>query len=73
MTLRVIVRTDDAGMPANVGGSVLSEFKTFDIDVPELESFLREYTDRSKTGTCFWQRQIIGVDVLPAPETENAK
>jgi hypothetical protein len=71
MTLRIIVRTDDAGMASNVGGSVLSEFKTFDIDAPELEAFLREYTGRSKTGTCFWHRQVIGVDVLPAPETEN--
>jgi hypothetical protein len=72
MTLRIIVRTDDAGMVANVGfDCVLSELKTFDIDAPELEAFLREYTGRSKTGTCFWHRQVIGVDVLPAPETEN--
>jgi len=74
MTLRVVVRTDDAGMAANVGGSVLSEFKTFDIDAPELEAFLREYTDRSKTGTCYWHRQVIGAEVIaipPAPETDN--
>jgi hypothetical protein len=33
------------GMAANVGGSVNSTVKTFDIESPELEKFLREKQD----------------------------
>jgi len=59
--IRVIVRTDDAAMAANVGGHVLTTYKTFDVDldVAELEKFLRlslpEYS----------HRQICGWELLP--------
>jgi len=56
--LRVIVRTDDAAMAANVGGNVLTSVKTIDIDAPQLEAYLRE-----KLGT-YSQRQVIAVELL---------
>lgn len=57
--LRVIVRTDGAGMAANVGGSVLTDFRTFDVDLPEIEALLREPLDN------FTHRQIVGVELIP--------
>jgi len=40
-------------MAANVGGNVLTTHKSFDIDAPELEAFLREklgeYSHRQPT------------------------
>jgi hypothetical protein len=41
MGIRVIVQTCDAGMAANVGGSVMTTYRTFDVEAPELEAFLR--------------------------------
>lgn len=58
MTIRIIVRTDDAGMACNVGGGVHSEFRTFDIEAPEIENFLGQ-----SLGT-YAQRQIVGVENL---------
>lgn len=58
MTLRVIVRTDDAGMAANVGGAVHTEFKTFDIEAPAIEAFLTK-----KLGSLS-QRQVVGVHLV---------
>ena len=57
--IRIIVRTDNAGMAANVGGSVLTEMRTFDVDVPEVDAFLRERLDT------YQHRQVIGIEVLP--------
>ena len=62
MPLRIIVRTDDAGMACNVGGEVLSEFKTFDVDLPELEKFLREVQQAGQTR--FSHRQVVGVEIM---------
>ena len=56
--IRVIVRTDDATMAANVGGVVHSQFKTFDIEAPQLEAYLNE---RMST---YLQRQVTGVERL---------
>ena len=56
--LRVIVRTDNAGMAANVGGSVEVIYKTFDVDLPELEKYLGE-----SQGT-YGHRQVVGVELL---------
>lgn len=39
--IRLIVRIDDATMAANVGGSVHTTYRTFEIDHPEIESMLR--------------------------------
>ena len=40
--IRITVTTNDAQMSANVGGNVLTTHKSFLIDAPELESFMRE-------------------------------
>ena len=56
MSIRIIVRTDDAGMASNVGGAVLTRFKTFEIQAPELEEFLGEKLDM------YGQRQIVGTE-----------
>ena len=64
--IRVIVQTCDAGMAANVGGSVNEEFRTFDIEAPALEAHLREYVDAKKRGeTTYWHRNAVGVELLP--------
>ena len=60
--IRVVVETCDAGMAANVGGSVHRTLRTFDIEAPELEAFLRE---RMYTTS---HRQVIGVELAQLPE-----
>lgn len=65
MTFRIIVRTDDANMAANVGGVVESTFKTIDVEIPALEKLLSE-----KLGM-YVQRQIIGVEPLPPADREG--
>jgi hypothetical protein len=57
VTLRLIVKRDDAGMAANVGGSVLSTFASFDVEIPELEKLLTN-------ATTYTHAQVIGVEVL---------
>lgn len=64
--IRVTVQTSDAGMAANVGGHVQVEFKSFDISAPDLEAHLREYSEAKKRKqSLYWQRCVIGVEVLP--------
>ena len=58
--LRIVVKSDDAGMALNVGGSVETTVKTFDVDLPALESYLTEHP-----GALYFQRQVVGVEVLP--------
>lgn len=65
MSLRVIVETCDAGMAANVGGSVHRTLRTFDIEAPELEAFLRERFSISPAPS-YCHRQVIGVEVEAA-------
>jgi hypothetical protein len=70
--IRIIVQTDDAQMAANVGGHVHTEHRTFDVDLPELEAFLREPHDQKWT---YAHRQVIGVQLCApaAPLGEGAK
>ena len=63
MPLRIIIRTDDASMAANVGGAVLSEFKTFAVDLPEVEAFLRGPPIIPRQ-TRYDHRQVVGVELL---------
>lgn len=63
MTIRIIVRTDDAAMACNVGGTVLSEFRTFDVELPELEAFLRGQPV-AHPSTKYDHRQVIGVEIV---------
>lgn len=60
--LRIVVRTDNAGMAANVGGAVHTEYRTFDVDLPEIEEFLREPGAKRMTYT---QRQVVGIELKP--------
>lgn len=64
--LRIIVRTDDASMAVNVGGAVHTSFRTFEIDAPELEAFLREPTGKNWS---YAGRHVIGIEL--APPTPN--
>lgn len=57
--LRLIIRTDDAGMAANVGGSVLTTFHTIDIEHPEIEELLR-----AKGAGSFAHTQIVGAELI---------
>ena len=56
--IRIIVRIDDAGMAANVGGSVLTEHKTFDYELPEVEDFIK------KNKGSYTQAQIEGWEII---------
>jgi hypothetical protein len=67
--IRIVVQTCDCGMAANVGGNVMISVKTFDVDLPELETHLREYEDELKHNTrtntiTYWHRCVIGAEVL---------
>ncbi len=55
--IRLIVRTDDAGMAANVGGSVLVQYRTFDVDLPEVEAFIASVGSLA-------HRQVVGVELV---------
>ena len=65
MSLRIIVRFDDAGMAANVGGSVYTEFKTFDVDAREVEEFLAKHNGSLQ------HAHIVGVEVFKARNGED--
>jgi len=57
--LRIIVKTDNAGMAGNVGGSVLEKFKTFDVELPEVEAHLN-----AVKGNGYAHAQVIGVEII---------
>ena len=59
--IRIIVRETDSGEACNVpNGQTHLNFKTFDVELPEVEKYLSEK----------WQyvsRQVIGVEVVTRP------
>lgn len=60
MTLRIIVRNSDWGYACNIGGpgtSATVTHKTFDIDAPAVEAFMKAVGQ-------YDERTIIGVEVL---------
>jgi len=61
--IRLIVRTNDFGAAANVGGPVNVTFQTFDVGAPILEAFLR-----AKDGDLYCRREVVGVEVLCHPQ-----
>lgn len=67
--IRIIVRTDSAAMAANVGGSVYVKYRTFDVDLPEVEQALRS-GGYNEDGS-FEHTQVVGVEILP-DESEPA-
>jgi hypothetical protein len=60
--LRIIAHCCNAGMAANVGGTVHETHRTFDIELPELEAWLR-----ANDGTHYSHAQVTGVEVLAPP------
>lgn len=60
--IRVIIRTDDASMPAHVGGSVVTTYRTIDIEAPEVEAALR--SGGRNGGGSFSHTQVVGVELL---------
>ena len=66
--LRVLCRMEDAGKAANVGGSVDCEYKTFDVDLPEVEEYIRPQPDLT-----YRYVEVIGVEVLPSPPTNPSR
>lgn len=69
--IRIIIRTDDANMAAHVQGACIeTEFRTFDIEVPEIEAFMNQPRTEK------WQyvsRTIVGVEVLAAAQEGESK
>lgn len=57
--LRLIVQIDDAGMACNVGGAVLTTFKTFDVDLPDVEAALKPGGKNA-----LYHSQIIGSEII---------
>ncbi len=58
--LRIIIRTEHNGAACHVQGAVSEhEFKTFDIDLPEIEKYLREFEKRPNS---YSTREVIGIE-----------
>ncbi|MGY3588061.1 hypothetical protein [Bradyrhizobium sp. USDA 4350] len=70
MTLRIIVRTDNAVQAAHVGGAVDTRYRTFDVDLPEIEAFLR---DGGISENSFLIRQVVGVEIVREDACSTAK
>ena len=56
--MKILVRVDNAGMATNVGGSVETTYKTFDVELPDVEQYLRD-----ARGT-YSHANVIGVELL---------
>lgn len=59
--LRIIIRTDNANVAANVGGSVETTWRTFDVSLPEVERALRDEHQLAHT-------QVVGVELIDPVE-----
>lgn len=59
--LRLIVQIVDIGDACNIGGPIQTRYRTFDVDLPEVEAELR--TDDYKWAT----RSLVGAELLQAP------
>lgn len=58
MSIRLIVRVDDANMAANVGGAVKTTYKTIDIENNMIEDILTAYNSGLS------HAQIVGAEVI---------
>lgn len=59
--LRIIIKSDDASMAANAGGSVLVEYKTFNVSLPQVEAYLSATLSSNLA-----HRQVVGIELLQA-------
>lgn len=62
MSLRIIVRTDNMNHAAHVGAPVVTTYRTFDVDLPEVEEYLRA-GGYNEDGS-FLVRQVIGAEEI---------
>jgi len=63
VSIRIICRDQSTIAAANVAGAQAEiAWRTFDIELPELEEWLRGPTDRSWSYTC---REVIGAHLVP--------
>lgn len=66
--LRIIICQTDCAAAANVGGPVEIEYRTFDIEAPEVEAYLR-----AEVGS-YARRQIVGTELRgAAPPQEQTR
>ena len=59
MSIRIIVREADVGAAMHVGGPVRSILKTFDVELPDLERYLR-----AEGQPDYVHREVMGVELL---------
>ena len=69
--IRIVTKTDDAGMAANVGGSVWTSFRIFDVELPDLEAWLTRLEPDGAGPNSYAHVQVIGVEVLQAPPAKK--
>lgn len=58
--IRLIIRVDDASMPAHLGGAVLTQYRTFDVDLPEIEGLLKQ----ANAPKSYSQAQLVGGEIV---------
>jgi hypothetical protein len=63
--IRIVCTRADAGMAANVGGPVTIHMKTFDVDLPEIEAWLKE------RGHTYEERTFTGIEIIPVAQEES--
>ncbi len=61
MTVRLVVRIDDAAMAANVGGAPQTTYRTFDIEHAELEALL---IGKGPGSGSFSSRTLCGAELV---------
>jgi hypothetical protein len=57
--LRIICRRSDDCCTVNTGAPPLIEHRTFDVDLPEIEAWLRSNPEFK-----YEQKQVIGVEII---------
>jgi hypothetical protein len=62
--IRIICSETDAGVAANVGGPVTVTYKTFVVDIAQLEEWLKEPTAKKWTYT---ERRVHGIELISGP------
>jgi hypothetical protein len=68
--IRLVIRSTDEAGAVNVGSPVDISYKTFDVELPEVERFLLEYA--GKPGS-YITRTIIGSEVVANPAESDFK
>lgn len=65
--IRLIIRTDDATTAAHVSGPVHVTYRTFDVDLPEVERFLAQYANQGLI-----ERHLVGAELIAKATTPTA-